>query len=246
MTSQADLDRYVASQRGVRRLALRDLAAWWSTIEHLSPAEQKAAAEEFLPLLARTYGEVSATAAADFYEQSRASSGVAGLFAAQIAPSSAAAQARAATGWAVQPLFSGDPAAALTRMAKVADAAALQHGRDTLIANGERDPKRPRWARVPSGKTCAWCLMLASRGPVYRSAASAGGAVKFHDDCDCQPVMSWDGGRDLPEGYDEGELYGLYERARADANSGDPKKITAALRRLDGGAHVNDGVTPRL
>jgi hypothetical protein len=45
------------------------------------------------------------------------------------------------------------------------------------------DVNRPvqRWARVATGReTCAWCLMLVSRGAVYRSARSGGS--KFDDE----------------------------------------------------------------
>lgn len=41
------------------------------------------------------------------------------------------------------------------------------------------------WARVPKGKTCAWCQMVASQGFVYSSAEAAGKAAKFHENCDC-------------------------------------------------------------
>lgn len=243
MTSQADFDRFVESQRGVRRLVLRDLAAWFAEVEHLSPSAAKVEARKFLPLLARTYGEVSAVAAADFYEASRADSIARGRFTAVMSVSDAASYARSQLGWATSPLFSGDHAGALGRMSIVADKAALQQGRSTIIHNANRDPAKPRWARVPVGKTCAFCVMLASRGAVYRSADSARGAESFHGGhCDCQPVASWDHGNDLPPSYDEGHLFGLYDRARADAGSGDPKAITKALRRLDGGVHVNDGV----
>lgn len=65
------------------------------------------------------------------------------------------------------------------------------------------------WARVLTGaENCAFCVMLASRGPVYRSAddagrldasemlddADAGGYVNtYHSGCDCLvvPVYSW-------------------------------------------------------
>lgn len=240
MTSQADFDRFVESQRGVRRLALRDLAAWWSTVEHLAPSEIKAAAVEFLPLLAHTYGEVSAAAAADFYESARADSAAVGTFGATLAGSGAAAQVARSVGWATSPLFTGDPTVALSRASSVVDAAALQVGRDTIIHNSVRDRSGPRWARVPVGKTCAFCIMVASRGAVYRSAETAG--RDFHAACDCQPVPSWDHGQDLPPSYDEGALFGLYDRARGDAGTGSPKAVLAAIRRLDGGAHVTDGV----
>lgn len=244
MTSQADFDRFVTSQRGVRRLALRDLAAWFATVEHLSPAEAKAEARKFLPLLARSYGEVSGTAAADFYEAARADSAATGRFTARLASNTAAQVALRQVGWATTPLFEGDPGSALARMGNVVDASSLQVGRDTVIANSGRDKSSPRWARIPVGKTCAFCVMLGSRGAVYRSADTAG--KDFHAACDCQPVPSWDHGEDLPPNYDEGHYFGLYDRARADAGSGDPKKITAAMRRLDGGVHVTDGVAPRI
>ncbi len=65
------------------------------------------------------------------------------------------------------------------------------------------------WARVPKGKTCNWCRMLASRGAVYFSADSAGESRKYHGDCDCQPVLVRDE-RDYPPGYDPDELYQEY------------------------------------
>lgn len=246
MTSQADFDRFVQSQRDIRALVLRDLAAWWAAVEHMTPAQIQREAEQFLPILAQAHGEVSATVAADFYENARADSGARGRFTAQLATNGAGAEVGRNVGWATSPLFGGNPAGAIGRMSQIADAASLQAGRDTVMFNNTRDPAKPRFARVPVGKTCAWCLMLGSRGAAYRSAESAGAGRAFHADCDCQPVPSWSGGinhgDDLPPSYDEGGLYGLYDRAKGDAGSGDPKDITAAIRRLDGGVHVNDGV----
>lgn len=259
MTSQDDFDRYVESQRNVRSLILRDLAAWWATATSMEPESLREAASEFLPLLARAYGEVSATLAADFYEAAREDSGARGRFTAELAENRAGEQAARSARWATAPLARRDVdgltdaevdalsdedlEAAYDRMASVADAAALQAGRDTLMFNTKRDPANPRFARIPVGDTCAWCLMLGSRGAIYRSAESAGAAKDYHFKCDCQPTPSWNRGEDLPSSYDEGELYELYARARDEAGSSDPKAIAAAIRRLDGGVHVDDGVT---
>ena len=52
------------------------------------------------------------------------------------------------------------------------------------------------WARVLSGaENCAFCIILASRGPVYRTKASAGGlkATEYHNLCDCEAVPIYDG-----------------------------------------------------
>lgn len=242
MTSQDDFDRFVASQRGIRVKALRDLAKWWASVAHLSDDQIQARGERYVPVLARTYGELSATAAAAFYDAARGDSFARGRYTAQMAPSGAAEQAAAEQGFGWAAFRQGNPAAALDRLSGVVDAAALQDGRDTIVLNADRDKAGPSWARVPVGATCAWCLMLASRGSVYWTAASAGANKKFHRACDCQPVPTWDGGRDLPPSYNPERLYGLYRDARDNAGSGNPKAITAALRRLDGGKHVNDGV----
>ena len=244
MTSQADFDRLVESQRGVRRLLKRDLLAWWVSVEHLSPSEIRAEARSFLPLLAATYGEVSATAAADFYDASRADSSARGRYAATMPRLVARTPVARNVKWATDPLYGGDMEGALGRMLAVTDEAALQEGRNTIMHNAQRDPAKPRFARIPVGETCAWCLMLASRGAVYRSAASAGAAGQYHGgDCDCEPVASWDGGKDLPPIYDEGYYFEMYDRA--ESGSGDPREIAKAMRRLDGGRHVRDGVKPR-
>lgn len=66
--------------------------------------------------------------------------------------------------------------------------------------NARRDPRRPRYARVPTGaETCRLCIMLASRGFVYRSAELASHS---HANCDCRVVPSWDKDTPAVEGYD--------------------------------------------
>lgn len=242
MTTQDDFDRFVAMQRGVRARALRELVKWWASVAHLPQDEVIAAANDYVPALAQTFGELSATAAAQFYDDARADAGPLSRFTAGMAPSGAADQARAEMGWA-WPKLQSDPLDALDRLSGVVDAAALQDGRSTIVYNSERDRSHPSWSRVPVGNTCAWCLMLASRGAVYWTAATAGANKKFHRQCDCQPVPSWiPDESDLPPSYKKDELYDLYRRAREDAGSGNPKAIMRALRRLDGGVHVSDGV----
>lgn len=62
-----------------------------------------------------------------------------------------------------------------------------------VVRNAREDPGSPRYARVPQGeKTCDFCIMLASRGPIYHTAESAGAFTKFHYHCDCRVVPVWD------------------------------------------------------
>lgn len=67
-------------------------------------------------------------------------------------------------------------------------------------ADGKRLGKRVRFARVPTGATnCPFCIMLASRGFVYKSELSALNAN--HPNCDCRIVEGFDGME--VEGYDQ-------------------------------------------
>ena len=71
--------------------------------------------------------------------------------------------------------------------------------RETGDANLWRDYGRGiqggKWARVPVGDTCAWCLMLASNGAWYLSEKTALGkeAGHYHSDCNCIAVYYADG-----------------------------------------------------
>lgn len=78
-----------------------------------------------------------------------------------------------------------------------------------VLINGARDSKRPRFARVPTGtETCDFCLMLASRGFVYRSKDSASHS---HANCDCRIVPSWKANK--VEGYDPKAIYKRWQEA---------------------------------
>lgn len=83
---------------------------------------------------------------------------------------------------------------------------------DTMAALGKADAKalgkRVRFARIPTGATtCPYCLMLASRGFVYRSELRALNANHRH--CDCRIVEGFDGM--TVEGYDPDKYYDMWK-----------------------------------
>lgn len=81
----------------------------------------------------------------------------------------------------------------------------------SVVENGRRDPKRVRYARVPTGaETCDFCLMLASRGFVYQSEGTAG-AGHTHYACDCRCIPGWDGME--VEDYDPRSIYDRWQDA---------------------------------
>ncbi|WP_406192375.1 hypothetical protein OH733_05400 [Streptomyces griseus] len=81
------------------------------------------------------------------------------------------------------------------RQAAAAERIAMNGGRSTVWNHTSRDRRAVGYIRLSrSGTPCGWCAMLISRGPVYRSSASAQYADgdKFHDNCHCyaEPVFS--------------------------------------------------------
>ena len=108
----------------------------------------------------------------------------------------------------------------------------------TVLSNARRDRVKPRFARVPTGsETCDFCLMLASRGFVYHTEATASHA---HAGCDCRTVPSWKAHE--VEGYDTEELTRRWQDAidakaaeRAERNgtteADERAKIMAAYQR---------------
>lgn len=91
------------------------------------------------------------------------------------------------------------------RIVRAAERHAQQPARDLVQEVADNWPG-VAWARVLTGaRSCYFCAMLASRGPVYTSETSAlyrGGqrVDKFHDSCDCLAVLVqnysvWEGKR---------------------------------------------------
>jgi len=80
--------------------------------------------------------------------------------------------------------------AAAVRMVGSTQYLALEGGRSVMKQSIEADERATGWSRVTDNDPCAWCAMLASRGPVYKSAQTAGdprqGGNSYHDHCGCQ------------------------------------------------------------
>jgi hypothetical protein len=89
----------------------------------------------------------------------------------------------------------------------------LQPFRTTVFESANADPARMYYAGVPVGPTCRFCVMVASRGFVYRTVDSAGESNDWHDDCNCM-IVPGTGPSDYPEGFDLAEYQRLnYEHS---------------------------------
>lgn len=79
----------------------------------------------------------------------------------------------------------------------------VSHSADDCLleaANGKKYRKKLRYARVPSGPSCGFCIMLASRDFVYATPESAGEFSQWHSYCDCRVIAGYKGLS--VEGYD--------------------------------------------
>lgn len=113
----------------------------------------------------------------------------------------------------------------------------LTGGRATHLELVRHDTAAIGWARVTDGDPCAFCAMLSSRGPVYKSEASASVVVnpkarralgeQYHDNCACEAeavysrTQAWPGRgrefqklwRDSTKGYSADDALNAFRRA---------------------------------
>lgn len=242
MVERESLEQFRLANSRLSKLVRAELEAFFRSLNLSRPESARDALLEFLPILTDQYGDVAATLAADWYEETRAASGAAGRFRAVTADSVPTGAVEAKVRYLASHLWTPEPAAMLGGLLTAADKYVKQPGRDTMAANAKREGVR--WARVPTGaKTCSWCLILASRDAVYvseRAASKGADGEHYHGSCDCVPTRIAKAS-DYPPGYLPDDHYEMYQAARDEARSGDIKDISAAFRRLHPDV-VNDGV----
>lgn len=96
-------------------------------------------------------------------------------------------------------------AGAVSRLVKLA-------GQDTFLQNAQRDGAEFAW--IPSGDSCPYCLMLASRGweKVSKGTMKDGHATHVHSNCDCTYMVRHSSSFNI-SGYDPDRLYDIYRSA---------------------------------
>lgn len=103
---------------------------------------------------------------------------------------------------------------------------------ETVVGNTKSDPRKPKYARVPTGmETCAFCIMLAGRGFIYSSAKAAGGEGNhYHSNCDCAIIQGY-GNSASVEHYDPDYYYDIYERNKV-KTPWDTVDVKATLKQM--------------
>ena len=194
MATAAEVQFIRAQNEAIVRLATRDLAAFWSTLDLSRPESARNALLRFTPVLVDQYGQAAASIAADWYEDVRAAERVRVPYRARVAEPVAPEVVAARTRYGAGHLFTDTPEVTQTFLASALTKYVLQPGRDTIVENARRDPAAVGWHREtrPSASYasgCRLCRLLAQRGAVYKDTT-----VRFaaHGDCKCVGVPSWD------------------------------------------------------
>lgn len=103
----------------------------------------------------------------------------------------------------------------------------MMGGRQTVDLTTGQDQEAIGWRRVSDGSPCAFCAMLCSRGPVYRSKGYAGAdptqglKMKFHAHCGCSAEIVYGSWEPTAE---EQKYVDSYRSAVASANAAGGKR----------------------
>ncbi|WP_018503074.1 VG15 protein [Parafrankia discariae] len=196
-------DQYRRQQLALRAATTRDLQTIWPLFTG-SDESFASFTEAAVNLVLQRHSTSSGLASA-YYTRFRAAEGVAGEIIPRIAPRIGIGLIQAAlfaTGLAGtrRAIGAGQTLgeARRTGLVQAAGAASrlvLDGGRRTVDDTVRADPKARGWVRVTSGQPCAFCAMLASRGPAYKSDRTS--RFQAHDHCACtsEPVFE---GSELP------------------------------------------------
>lgn len=210
MVTREDTNRLAAANKKISDSAQQ---AAQGVLQKIASAPTEAARialiDELIPAVASQYSEQIAMAAAKWYEEVRADAlpGVDDGFEASLAQTySKKAIVEEIHDHILSNRNKFDEAIvdAMDRWVKIP-------GRATIAENCKRDPKKPRYALVPQGKTCAFCTMLAGRGFVYKSEKTA---HKMHDHCDCVACPEWDANPNKIRGYNPDVLSDEWDKAK--------------------------------
>ena len=233
MTSQALVAQHRQELQKVQFLANRDLVEIYSGLPR-NPAAALALLIKQLPELTSMYGDIAATLAADWYERVREAAGATGHYSARMSTDFDIGKAIMIAKWGSGPLFETGELTYERSQSLVSGASQrliADQARDTEILNADTDKKATgRWSRDARGTGCAFCLMLATRGPVYTSRDR--GDFNAHDKCYCVAVPDFDD-------YEEPSHVAAFRESYTDARSevgGDRKDILSELRTVTGAA----------
>lgn len=141
--------------------------------------------------LVREFGSASVSLNSDYYDDARTDAGIPGAY--RVPDTEPLAPERISG--ALTAALDAPPDLAQSSVEGYADLLVTSIGKDALIAAIMGDKTAQKWARVTSGKACAFCRMLATRGAVYKSDATASFVPHLKCHCTIEAVFH-------PESYE--------------------------------------------
>jgi hypothetical protein len=218
MTVSPTERQYILSQVNV--LAAEQISLLWSHAEALTDINFAAFVRQAFPDVVTPFAVTASDLAANWYDETPSPTN----YIAKPGPLPDPHQLESSADWAL----GANGRDAIARMQGTAQRAIFDSARDTTLYNVEHEPGS-KWARHASANACVWCRMMSTRGAVFHTRKSA---MKSHDFCHCVAIEVRPGGlRYSPPAYVQ-DWNDQYQKARADAGSGDPKAIQASWRRL--------------
>lgn len=177
---------YRGAMRDVNTLAEAALRRAW---EQLDPTDAESARDgllDVLPGIVSAYHVTAATVTADWYDLMREDAGVRARFTAVTPPPPDPERARVLARWGVGPLFSAAPApgVVLSKLTGGLQRVITDGARETITVSSTRDPARPGWQRVGTGR-CDYCR--ARIGLHIRNST----IFESHDACGCVAVPAF-------------------------------------------------------
>lgn len=187
-----------AAQVKLRAIALRDYVQLWP-LWRGDDASFNRLVVATLPLV-RAHNQLSASVAAAYFDDFRSAEdpgGTASPIVADPVPDEQIEGSLHVTGRVMtsKALAAGlSPDAAMQQALVRTSGAVVRHvlagGRDTLVTSAIEDAQAVGWSRVTASRPCAFCAMLASRGPVYGEESVR---FKAHDHCSCMAEPAYEG-----------------------------------------------------
>jgi len=184
---------FYAAQAWLAAASVRDVLQVWQALNLRDVRQSWPALRTALAALVRDRYSQASALGTGYYQQARQAAGVLGEAPRVVVPPPPADLIDAtldSTGpWnLLGKIKQGQQVADANENTSVQLAGAAQRlitngARQAVLTSVEADAKAVAWMRVTSSNPCAFCSMLASRGGVYRSEASAG--FEAHSACCC-------------------------------------------------------------
>lgn len=234
MVTQAEVAEHRSAISDVATLAVAQLVTDWPGLPLDTPERMRTVLADLLEDLTATFADAAGSIGADWYDDLRAAGNTPGSFSAVLGAAPTRADLESAASYAASALYVStdkalaDAAAAVEQFVADAD-------RRTIEASTAQDPARPRWARIAQSDACAFCALLATRGPVYRGADTAGQTLSgsaYHRHCSCVAAPVWDRSEfvlsEAASAWSD-----IYDQARAELGPGaSPKRLLSRMRAI--------------